>query len=128
MPFEIFIPQLNVEFEKTALKDAKDRGLEELDEAVLEVSLSRHERKARAPLYDAANELFVYQKQSMALTLIDFNQKLVEMWRDRPAVHEARLSEFDKLDPRWAKYDEKGGGVFVARWCRKPGRDSKDES
>jgi len=130
MPFELFIPQLNVEFEKKALKDATDRGLDEADEAMLKdyvESLTRLERKAQRPLYDAANEFLILQKRGTSLSLVEFYEKIVDMWKDQPTVQKSRLSDFEKLDPRWAKYEEKGEEAFAPWWGRKSDYDSDDE-
>ena len=69
--------------------------------------------------------MFCYQRMAKhkTPTLKDFYEMIVEMWKGQPTVQDARLNEFEKLDPRWTKYEEKGEEVFGPWWSAKSEHD-----
>ena len=75
-------------------------------------SLSRMEDKAHGHLYDAAAQYNVLQEEeTKTLILVDFYEKIVNMWKNQPAGgQDARLCEVEKLDPRWQEYEMKSEG------------------
>lgn len=123
LPRDLFIPQINVEVEKRIIQFMDDEGLVHgAKRSALKQfvdSLSDLESKARGHLFHAAAAYNSFQDEDEGdetLTLIDYYEKILGMWKNQPTVQEDRLSEFEKLDPRWSDYEEKGDEAFAVWW------------
>jgi len=120
MPFDLFIPQINLDREKKLLDDMREQGLQEATADMARdfcASVSKAELKARNKIANASAEYNVFQKGDKGVTLVDFFEThLMNMWKDQPTVQASRLSEFEKLDARWEKYEEKGEAASTPWW------------
>jgi len=134
LPCHLLVPQINVEVERRIIKFMDDRDLKHgADRSELQTffdSLSEVESKAREHLYHASAAYNSFQdedEEDATSTLIDYYEKIVGMWKNQPTVQETRLPEFEKLDPRWEEYEEKGDEAFAVWWGPKSENESDEE-
>jgi hypothetical protein len=126
MPIDLLCPQIDVELDKAVLKQAQAKGMEIPDDKMVRdfyFSLSRPERKARKHIHAACMEYNDIRKKDDCISLIDFYEYVQAMWKDQPTVQEARLPEFEGLDPRWKKFETMGEDAFTPWWLRNIGDD-----
>jgi hypothetical protein len=74
--------------------------------------LNPAEATARDEIYHATVAFNAVQyKEKDKLTVLDFYERVVEMWKCQPTTQPARLAKREELDPSWER--------FASWWARK---------
>lgn len=111
-----------MELSKDLLRQAEGKGMEEPDEEMSRnafFSMSRPERKAFDQIHAAWLGFSKIRKEADCLDLPDFYEQHVgALWQDQRIVQEARKPEFESLDPRWERYEQRGEDAFVPWWLK----------
>jgi hypothetical protein len=131
LPYELFLPQMDMELDAQLHREAEAKGLEQPDKAMIRnfaKSWSRTERKSRENIYEACCEYNACLNERHQLSIGDFNLKAKSMWKDQPTVQEARLDLFEKQDPRWEEFSVLGESAFNPWWTRKSDYESDSDS
>jgi len=116
LPWELFVPQINVAAEEKLMRDMQAQNLTNAPPDMvrdLARASGRLAFKARRELALACVEVNYYRDRLDGLTMVAFFNDFLKngMWKDQPVVQETILPQYEEWDPRWKRCE-----AFVPWW------------
>lgn len=133
-PRNLFLPTIDTTITKIFDEEAKEKNMDEPERKklrkVMDLQMTRREKKAREFIYGAACSFNYITKRDKQKSFEEFYDYCVNLWKDHQEMsQDVLLADFENADPRWRLElkKKKKGHIAFCPWWEAFGSEDDDE-